>query len=200
MTETNKVTPTQLAGFQRIPAAELLRLQGLGESEGLPEDQRWTTREEWAAQKRTMYYDMVPEPSQRIGDYLSDEEQAAWVQAAREQWRELGQSMKATDDEDHRYFCKRRRSEIRKAIKEIEQDAGISSIRSCLRVAELHKRNPDPEAMTLLNERYRKHVDQITEAKQREVEQTPIDDEAWDQEIAWRYAYEQRWGKRETWR
>ena len=179
-----------MSDFKLMPASDFIRLQGLdGHSRTLPPSRRWSTREEWAKQRRTAYFDDAPNESNDPADYFTPEEIQRFIEAAREEWTQLGREMKTADDGD-RLYLRSVRSTLRRARLAIERgeitwdvhEASVASKRS---------------EIQLYLEREKQHREKLYAAYAEKIAQTPIDDEAWDQEVRRRHDLEQRYGRKD---
>ena len=54
----------------------------------------WSSRAEWANERRTPYYDRFPSPSNSLAEYATAEEIDALKADLRKRWKQLGSKMR----------------------------------------------------------------------------------------------------------
>jgi hypothetical protein len=137
-------------------------------------DIEWPSREEWARQRRTCYYDLSPNVSRSLSDYATSAEIEALIVAMRERWKALGRQVRRLEGGIELRW---KRACINRGLKLIrngeipicfEDYAGAEDI-----VADLHTRHRT--AKVAAYERW-----------ERATARAPIDDSAWEQELAHR--------------
>jgi hypothetical protein len=153
----------------------------------------WPTREEWAVQQRTVYYDMLEDLiSTSLSNYASDDEVAAAITALRKIWCTYGHQMKeakrnAETVVDRSYYelseeerklidpihtYQDRRREINDVIKSLRRG------RYHFRISWILERDGCPP-LAVIKTRY----DAAWAAAEVKIENTPIDDDAWAKEL-----------------
>jgi hypothetical protein len=184
----------------------------------------WPSREEWAERRSTVYQDMEnPQPaSGRLGDYASAEEIALAIAELEEAWRTSGRDMRAAKlragalaqqpGETRTVYTKRwiaateaeqelmgaddefrfKRQFIQRIIKSLRSD-GMPSWYDLS-----HTRGVAMPTMRTIRQRYEEARLAADEAWHQRVAETPIDDEAWSQELAWHEGIE-RWSNGLRW-
>lgn len=134
---------------------------------------KWPSREEWARQRRAMYYDDIPAVSDEFADYASPDEIAAILAELKAHRRTVPPGPS----------CER--SGVNAAIRAVKagQLPFPGECHGCKHIfAALRARHDAARAAAI-------------EAKRQEIEQTPVDDNAWQDELA-RRARIEAWERR----
>jgi hypothetical protein len=180
---------------------------------GDEEPREWPSREVWAERRRTFYADDLPDyVSRDVANYGTSEE-IEWAIADLEAlYKDLGRKMKAAKAEAgplvqqpgearEAYYARWRAMspadqdlaaapdefrEARKAVREIVEALRDGYLPSGIEFRQTFRHIEGLPSVTNLVSRHRAAEQAAIEAKRREVEQTPIDDEAWEEELLWR--------------
>jgi hypothetical protein len=170
----------------------------------------WPTREQWAEQRRTVYFDMEnPNPADSL--YASDSETAQaiaavkecrlnFIQAQRERERALGPLGRQRGESESAYN-KRSRAFSKEQIQTFVNTPS-SSPYSLRELNEVLKQleagtvpwrwvfGPARKPLDAILARYKAACGAAQAAWEQEVAQTPVDDAAWEQELARRRQFE----------
>jgi hypothetical protein len=150
----------------------------------------WPSREEWAKDQRTPYYDHFEGGegsiiSNRLADYADETTIAAAIKALESLWRELGRQMRACQDAEQKEILKDRRAGINCALKTMRAGEIPSEHAECRSVLSSAILAPfDEPRDAALKAAY--------EQREREIAATPIDDAAWAKELQ-RRAHVEKW-------
>ena len=137
----------------------------------------WPSREEWASERRAPYYERFPALSNSLAEYATPEEIAVLKAALRQRWEQLGRKIRELSGKEP-----------------IDVICNLKSDRSSMRWAlalvahgELPRQSMTfSEAEDILapfHERYEAAKFKLREQALREIERTPIDDNAWNAEL-----------------
>ena len=145
----------------------------------------WPSREEWAKERRTPYCGRFPRTSNSLAEYATPREIAALEADLRERSKQLGRRMRELSGD--------RASDV---IRNLKSDR--SSVQWALALVaqgELpHHLTTFSEAEDILapfHERYEAAKSELHDCTLREIERTPIDDNAWNAELHQRAKAEQ---------
>jgi hypothetical protein len=130
------------------------------------------SREQWAERRRTPYHDLMPEVSDRIADYATEEEIAALKLAMRERWKELGR--KARNEPENPDDLPWQRRCINRGLKLIES----GKLPFCL-----EDKAGAEDLLAPFHALYEAAKAELYERASEEIAQTPVDDEAWKREL-----------------
>jgi hypothetical protein len=137
----------------------------------------WPSREQWAKERRTPYYDRFPDTSDSLAEYATPEEIAALKAALGERWNHLGTKIRelgGRDASDVTRNLQSDRSSIKWALKIIDE-GGLP--------CQLETFSGAKDIFAPFHERYGASEIELRERTLREIEQTPIDDNAWNAEL-----------------
>jgi hypothetical protein len=137
----------------------------------------WPSRDEWAKERRTPYHDRFPETSDSLAEYATPEEITALKAALRERWAQLGKKMHelgGRDASDITRNLQSDRSSIKWALKIIDK-GGLPY--------QLETFSGAKDIFAPFHERYEAAKVKLRERAMQEIEQTPIDDDAWNAEL-----------------
>jgi len=146
----------------------------------------WPSREEWAKERRAPYYDRFPDTSNSLAEYATSEEIATLKAALRKRWKQLGREMRELSGNDADNVTRNLKSDR-------------SSIQWALTLIDEGELPIHPETfsgaediLAPLHERYEAAEIKLHERTLREIERTPIDDDAWSAELR-RRAHAEGW-------
>jgi hypothetical protein len=138
----------------------------------------WPSREEWAEERRTPYYDHFENLiTNDINAYASPEEIAAALAALREIWCRYGRQMKAAQSgsKDEYWYRRRLINEVRKSLCEGRYHSYVDWV--------LQRENGDVPALAVIKKRYDAAKAAAEQKVHEDVAATPIDDAAWEEEL-----------------
>lgn len=140
----------------------------------------WPTREEWAKQRRTAYYDLTPDVSEVLADYATTEEIAELQFAMRERWKQLGRKTRSEGSDDDLSWKRRC---INRGLKLIRNGELPFCLQDCAGAQDL---------IAPFKARYEAAKADLYETARLEIERRPIDDAAWEKELK-RRAQVEKW-------
>jgi hypothetical protein len=153
---------------------------------------QYPTRDEWAKERRTPYYDRFPDTPALLAEYATPEEIAALKIGLRERWRELGQKLREfpakaepeSREERLRTFAGGERSErVRIHDSRSSINAAIETIENGELPLYLENYSGSKDIFVPFHARYEAAKAELYERTLREIEQTPVDDDAWAAEL-----------------
>jgi hypothetical protein len=161
-------------------------------------DHSWPSREEWAEQRRTPYYDRFEDLRFKgdLADCGSEAEIAAIIQTLRARWSELGRQMKTASKEptDPRWPRSSRYEDLR-SDRRVVNDA-IKRMRDGQWPEYSYVYIKDVLApLAPLRARYDAARKAAEGERCREIEATPIDDAAWEAELRRRANLDRLFGR-----
>ena len=137
----------------------------------------WSSRAEWANERRTPYYDRFPSPSNSLAEYATAEEIDALKADLRKRWKQLGSKMRELSGNSASVVkrnLKSHRSSMQWALALIAQGK-LPCHHEAFSEAE--------DILAPFHERYEAAKSKLHERTLKEIERTPIDDNAWNDEL-----------------
>jgi signal transduction histidine kinase len=137
----------------------------------------WSSRAEWANERRTPYYDRFPSTSNSLAKYATPEEIAVLKAALRKRWRNLGKKMRKLRGNAARDVIsdlKSHRSSLQWALALIAQGELPRHLETFGEAEDI---------LAPFHERYEAAKSKLHECTLKEIERTPIDDNAWNDEL-----------------
>ncbi len=137
----------------------------------------WPSREEWAKERRTAYYGRFPGTSNSLAEYGTREEIAALKADFRKRWKYLGERLRELSRKDisgDTRNLKSDRSSIKWALTLIAQGELPRHLETFSEAEDI---------LAPFHERYEAAKSKLHECTLREIERTPIDDNAWNAEL-----------------
>jgi hypothetical protein len=135
------------------------------------------SREEWACERRVPYYERFPALSISLAEYATQEEIAALKAALRRRWEQLGRKIRELSGREAiDVICnlKSDRSSMQWTLALVAQG-------KLPRHSEIFSEAED--TLAPFRKRYEAAKSKLREYTLREIERTPIDDNAWNAEL-----------------
>jgi len=145
----------------------------------------WPSREKWAKDRHTPYYDRFPGTSNSLAEYATPEEIAALKADLRKRWKQLGSKMRELSGNgasDVILNLKSDRSSMQWALALIAHGELPRHLKTFSEAEDI---------LAPFHERYEAAKSKLHECISREIERTPIDDKAWNAELHRRAKVEQ---------
>lgn len=137
----------------------------------------WSSRSEWANERRTPYYDRFPSPSNSLAEYATAEEIDGLKANLRKRWKQLGSKMREFSGNSASVVTrnlKSHRSSIQWALALIAQGKLPRHLEAFSEAEDI---------LAPFHERYEAAKSKLHECTLKEIERTPIDDDAWNDEL-----------------